>query len=77
MFFTPLGRKTFCWLPSWVETTVKPVEVVDTKKLGRTGVSEVVMVCEEVVSPLVADEAEHENWLRLVYTFVQFPSTSR
>ena len=35
------------------------------------------MVCEEVVSPLVADEAEHENWLRLVYTFVQFPSTSR
>ena len=56
---------------------MKPVDVVDTKKLGRTGVSEVVMVCEEVVSPFVADEAEHQNWLRLVYTFVQFPSTSR
>ena len=33
MFFTPLGSRTFCWLPSLVDTTVKPREVVDTKKL--------------------------------------------
>ena len=55
---------------------MKPVDVVHTKKLGRTGVSEVVMVCEEVVSPLVADEAEHENWLRLVDAFGPFPTSS-
>ena len=29
-----------------------------------------------MVSPLVADEAEHENWLRLVDTFGQFPTAS-
>ena len=32
MFFVPFGRRTFCWLPSLVDTTVNPVEVVQTRK---------------------------------------------
>ena len=63
MFFTPLGSRTFCWLPSLVDTTVKPREVVDTKKLG--GIKEV-MCLSHLWSHMRLSIRTGSDWLMLL-----------